>query len=169
MKLILLKLSFRTGFSREESALYGPRRYGRPRPYSGAQRRGMRPSPYHSEWTSVAKNLIILLMILVASTQFVFGQEQSSTYKIRSNDWLKVTVWKEPELGGTVFVQPEGTIALPVVGEIHAAGLTLDELQHQITTNLVRYVADPRVKVILGKAPSLKFEYNILPDTWPQA
>ena len=107
--------------------------------------------------------------LLILFTLPLIAQAQSSPYKIRSNDWIDVTVWKEPNLSGPVFVQPEGTITLPVVGEIHAEGLTLEELQDQITQRLGRYVADPKVRVTPGKAPPLqKLEPKMLPDTWPE-
>jgi len=111
------------------------------------------------------------LLILIAL--LVLAQAQSSTSKIHPNDWIDVSVWKEPDLSRTVFVQPEGTIALPIVGEIHAEGLTLEELQDQITKRLERYLADPKVRVAPSKAPSKKLEKKVqpkvLPDTWTEA
>ena len=114
------------------------------------------------------------LLILIALP--VLAQAQSSTYKIHPNDWINVVVWKEPNLSGPVSVQPEGTIALPIVGEIQAEGLTLEELQDQITKRLERYIDDPKVRVTSGTAPVTpskappfkKLEPRTLPDTWPE-
>ncbi len=111
----------------------------------------------------------ILLMILLASNPLLFAQEQLSTHRVRPGDWLKITVWHEPELSRTLLVMPNGAITMPLVGDIYAEGLTLTNLRDQISQRLARYVQDPSVNVTLGKAPSLKLQYKILPDTYPQA
>lgn len=49
----------------------------------------------------------------------------------------------------TYFVSPEGTIDMPIIGRIHAEGLTTAQLCEQITEKVRSYVRDPRVTVEL--------------------
>lgn len=48
----------------------------------------------------------------------------SPNYVIGADDSLSITVWKEPQLSGTVPVRPDGKITLPLINDIDAAGFT---------------------------------------------
>jgi polysaccharide export outer membrane protein len=70
-------------------------------------------------------------------------------YVIGADDTLHVSVWKEPDLSATLPVRPDGRISLPLLNDIEAAGLTPMELAASITEKLKKYVADPRVTVVV--------------------
>ena len=67
-------------------------------------------------------------------------------YKLGSGDRLRVTVFGETDLSGEYLVDGAGTVSLPLVGEISAAGLTVREFQ-RATEQALRngYLRDPRV------------------------
>jgi polysaccharide biosynthesis/export protein len=69
---------------------------------------------------------------------------------------LQIDVWKEPELSMGVTVRPDGMITLPLVNDIHAAGLTTKDLQDLLTQQLKPYVNEPQVTVILRDIRSRK-------------
>jgi len=71
------------------------------------------------------------------------------SYKIGVDDIVQVSVWRNPELGITVPVRPDGKISVPLVGDVAAAGLTPDEVSGDIQEKLAQYVRDPQVAVIL--------------------
>lgn len=70
-------------------------------------------------------------------------------YKIGADDMLHVSVWKEPDLTETLPVRPDGKISLPLLNDVSAAGLTPSQLADSISTKLKKYLADPRVTVIV--------------------
>ena len=70
-------------------------------------------------------------------------------YVIGADDTLHVTVWKEPDMSATLPVRPDGKISLPLLDDVQAAGLTPLQLKDSITTKLKKYVADPRVTVVV--------------------
>jgi polysaccharide biosynthesis/export protein len=72
-----------------------------------------------------------------------------SDYKIGSDDALKISVWKEPDLTESLPVRPDGKISMPLLGDVVAAGLTPGELGLSITEKLKKYIADPRVTVVV--------------------
>lgn len=78
----------------------------------------------------------------------------SSTYVIGPTDVLNISVWKEPNITGTVTVRPDGKISLPLINDIQAAGLTPMVLSKHITKALQKYVTDPQVTVIVKAANS---------------
>jgi polysaccharide export outer membrane protein len=96
------------------------------------------------------------------------------TYIIGPQDMLNVSVWKEAEISGNVQVRPDGKISIPLLNDVQAAGLTAMQLSSQLTVGLKKYVADPRVTVIvtainsrrvyvLGEVPHAG-AFGLLPD-----
>ncbi len=71
------------------------------------------------------------------------------TYVIGPEDTLHVSVWKEPDLTATLPVRPDGQISLPLLNDVQAAGLTPMQLAASLTEKLKKYVADPRVTVVV--------------------
>jgi polysaccharide export outer membrane protein len=70
-------------------------------------------------------------------------------YVIGADDSLHISVWKEPDLTETLPVRPDGKISLPLLNDVMAAGLTPTQLADAITTKLKKYMADPRVTVVV--------------------
>jgi polysaccharide biosynthesis/export protein len=73
----------------------------------------------------------------------------SSDYVIGADDTLHISVWKEPDLSETLPVRPDGKISMPLLNDITAAGLTPLQLKDSITEKLKKYIADPRVTVVV--------------------
>jgi polysaccharide biosynthesis/export protein len=74
---------------------------------------------------------------LVAPAEFSLGPE----------DVLKVTVWKSLDLSGEVTIRPDGTITMPLIGDVQAAGFTANALAKRISERLTEYVSSPVVTV----------------------
>jgi polysaccharide biosynthesis/export protein len=70
-------------------------------------------------------------------------------YVIGPEDTLHVSVWKESDLSATLPVRPDGMISLPLLNDVQAAGLTPMQLKDSITSKLKKYLADPRVTVVV--------------------
>lgn len=70
-------------------------------------------------------------------------------YVIGPDDTLHITVWKEPDLSETLPVRPDGKISMPLLDDIPAAGMTPVMLKELITARLKKYIADPRVTVVV--------------------
>jgi len=80
----------------------------------------------------------------------------ASSYIIGADDVLLVSVWKEPDLTTTLPVRPDGNISLPLLNDVPAAGFTPMQLAANITEKLKKYVADPRVTVVVTQINSRK-------------
>ena len=75
--------------------------------------------------------------------------EAIDNYLIGVDDIIQVTVWRNPELGITEPVRPDGKITVPLVGDIAAGGRAPEEVAAEIQQKLESYVREPRVTVIL--------------------
>ena len=80
-----------------------------------------------------------------ASASPVAGPE----YVIGPEDVLHVAVWREADLTATLPVRPDGKISLPLLDDVQAAGLTPKQLAESVTEKLKKYIADPRVTVVV--------------------
>lgn len=70
-------------------------------------------------------------------------------YVIGPEDVLHIAVWKEPDLTASLPVRPDGKISLPLLNDVQAAGMTPMQLADSLTEKLKKYVANPRVTVVV--------------------
>ncbi|HEY5364059.1 MAG TPA: polysaccharide biosynthesis/export family protein [Aestuariivirga sp.] len=71
-------------------------------------------------------------------------------YRIGALDVLDITVLGVPDLTKTIQVTDGGTITLPLVRTVTAAGRTQSDLEHELTTRLSKtYLQDPQVTVAI--------------------
>jgi len=76
----------------------------------------------------------------------------SVAYKVGPQDVLELSVFKVPELSKKVSVAAEGTINLPLVGEVRATGLTTREIEQNVTRLLgEKYLQNPQVTVLVAE------------------
>jgi polysaccharide biosynthesis/export protein len=78
-----------------------------------------------------------------------YQQQASEEYLIGPLDQVQIFVWRNPELGGTVQVRPDGRITTPLITDMPAAGKTATMLQQDIRLQLSQYINDPIVSVIV--------------------
>jgi polysaccharide export outer membrane protein len=75
--------------------------------------------------------------------------ETASDYFIGADDTLHISVWKEPDMSITLPVRPDGKISMPLLDDVQAAGLTPMQLAGTLREKLKKYIADPRVTVVV--------------------
>src|ERR1041385_3546217 len=78
-------------------------------------------------------------------------------YVIGVSDVVRVTVWKDPNLSTDASVRPDGTITLPLVGEVVASGRPATPLQKKIAAKLAGFVKDAVVTVAIAEVNSYRF------------
>lgn len=71
----------------------------------------------------------------------------SANYQIGPADSLTVNVWQNPNFSGAYEVRPDGKIAMPLLGDVDASGMTPMALADFIAQKLKKYVIDPLVTV----------------------
>ncbi len=67
---------------------------------------------------------------------------------IKSGDQLQVSVWGYPEFNTTTTVKDYGTVTIPLIGDVMAAGLTTDRFTVEVSKKLTQYVkGEPKVTI----------------------
>jgi protein involved in polysaccharide export with SLBB domain len=81
--------------------------------------------------------------------------QSAAAYKLDVGDKVHITVFDEPDLTGDFDVNDQGIVSLPLIGQVHIAGMTLSEAQDFITQKYAaNYLINPRVNVqILNYRP----------------
>jgi polysaccharide biosynthesis/export protein len=110
-------------------------------------------------WTAAAALLVISGLAVAQNSGPAQPAESSKSdtntimagpdYVIGPEDVLHVAVWKESDLTATLPVRPDGKISLPLLNDVQAAGLTPMQLADSLTEKLKKYVASPRVTVVV--------------------
>jgi polysaccharide export outer membrane protein len=77
-------------------------------------------------------------------------------YVIGPEDVLSISVWKNEALTRTLPVRPDGKISLPLLHDVHAAGLTAMQLRDKLTAALAEFIPNPDVSVIVSEVRSFR-------------
>jgi len=84
------------------------------------------------------------------------GVALTPDYVIGSDDVLSVVFWRDKELTADVTVRPDGNISIPLINDVHAAGLTPAQLKDRIAEEAKKYIEDPSVTVVVKDIKSRK-------------
>jgi len=111
------------------------------------------------QWLAMPPTVMLLLGFLLASpghTQSAPAAQSAQTkdYIVGPEDVLDVQVWDNKDMNQVVFVRPDGKTSLPIVGEIQAAGKTVQELQDYLTAVYSKTVKGAAVTVIIREIKS---------------
>ncbi|MEC9488877.1 MAG: SLBB domain-containing protein [Halanaerobium sp.] len=90
--------------------------------------------------------LFLAVVLLGGLAPVVAAAEQ---YRLHVDDVLLVSVWGHPDLQQETLVGPDGNVSFPLIGDVQAEGLTVDELKAAITHQLAKFIKDPRVNITL--------------------
>lgn len=94
-------------------------------------------------FTVLCIGMVLGATLLIPSTAAAQG-----AYTIGPEDLLEIRYWQAPDLNTTVRVGLDGTITLDIVGQIQAAGKTVDELQSDIIRQMSRLRKDVSQAVV---------------------
>ncbi|OCL25581.1 hypothetical protein U472_14720 [Orenia metallireducens] len=86
------------------------------------------------------RRLSVFLLVFIFITIIMSQEIMAAEYKLTIDDQLYISVWGHEDLKQEVSVGPDGNISFPLIGEIKAEGLTLNQLTDIIITELKEYV-----------------------------
>jgi protein involved in polysaccharide export with SLBB domain len=116
-----------------------------------------------NRFRQIVAGLVFVAMAFFGLTTAVFAQDSSGAaspnvpvqaaasgyeYKLGSGDKIRLIIFGEPDLSGEFTISGDGVVSLPLIRDVHAAGLTATELQVKIETAFKEgYLKDPRVSI----------------------
>jgi polysaccharide export outer membrane protein len=81
-------------------------------------------------------------------------ESEDPVYRIGSGDVVRVEVFGRPEVSGKQTVGPDGTITLPIVGDISVNERTREEARALIDRQLRRYFTQPYLSLMVDEYTS---------------
>ena len=96
--------------------------------------------------------VLFLIMISVFFISFAYMQDLKNdiSYTIGPGDLIDIKVFNVPELNITVRVSGNGIITLPLIGDIHAEGITRSQLEQNLADKLEKnYLRNAQVTVFI--------------------
>ncbi|UCF79330.1 MAG: polysaccharide export protein [Candidatus Eiseniibacteriota bacterium] len=76
---------------------------------------------------------------------------EAEPYRLQPGDEMQVSVLYNSNLSASTRVLPDGTISVPILGQMPAVGKTPQELADVIASGLSELIVDPRVSVIVTR------------------
>ncbi len=106
--------------------------------------------------------MLVLLLAALCVLSFPFSAlaepaTGSPEYTIGLGDAIEVHVWREAELSRAVTVRLDGRISLPLLGDVPAAGKTINALTAQLEQLYGKIIAEPAVTVMLQESRSRRY------------
>lgn len=77
----------------------------------------------------------------------VTRNEQSTPYELNVGDEIRVESFIDDTLNRDLIIQPDGTITLRLLGQVHAARMTVNELRDEIEQLYSQYYRSPTITV----------------------
>lgn len=106
-----------------------------------------------------------------AATPSAPAGANTDEYVLGANDRIRLIVFGEEQLSGEFVVDSTGRAALPLIGEVAAAGLTLRQFERRVEDQLGDgYLNDPRVSAeVLNFRPFYILGEVVRPNQYPYA
>jgi len=97
------------------------------------------------------KTYLLGLLTLVFAFAGVAGRAAAQTdYLIGPQDVLTITVFGEADLSGKYTVEQDGTFTFPLIGRVHAGGVTLRAFEQDLKAKLADgFLRNPQVTVVV--------------------
>ncbi len=77
------------------------------------------------------------------------GPALPTGYVIGADDVLSIVYWREKDMSAEVTVRPDGKVALPLLNDLQAAGLTPDDFRDRVVAAARKYIEEPNPTIMV--------------------
>jgi len=100
-------------------------------------------------WSVLAVWLVLAAPVIVLAESTTGTQKNEAPppgYILGANDQISVDVVEVPEFNNKSYrIDSDGTVSLPLIGRVQAAGLTLAQFEDEVRAKLQRQIRDPHL------------------------
>jgi polysaccharide export outer membrane protein len=82
-------------------------------------------------------------------------------YVIGASDTLQINVWQNNDLSTQALVRPDGTVTMPLIGDLSVAGKTPSEVRAEITKKLGQYVKAEAAIVTVAVSAVASYRFTV--------
>jgi polysaccharide export outer membrane protein len=98
------------------------------------------------------------------ASAYDYGKEpdpRKQEFVLGPSDVLHINVWKNQDLSGDAVVRPDGTITVPLVGDVRAAGRTPGEVRTELTQRLGTFIKDDSAVVTVAVTAINSYRFTV--------
>lgn len=95
---------------------------------------------------------------------FNYAEERdprTSEFIVGPSDSIRITVWKNPELSTEAKVRPDGTITLPLLGDVQVLGKTPSKIKQEVSQKLSAFVKDEAATVTVAVTEVNSYRFTV--------
>lgn len=86
---------------------------------------------------------------------------RKTEYVIGVGDRIVITVWRNPDLATEATVRPDGTVTMPLVGDLKTVGRTPSSIRDEISKKLAVYITDKSAVVTVAIAEVNSYRFTV--------
>lgn len=111
----------------------------------------------HGAGRRLSHSVLVLAAVMLAATlagcagprmpSVKASDAEPTSYQLGPGDKLQIDVFGDQSMSGQRQIDGDGTLTMPLIGRIKAAGLTSEALKGRLQKKLQEYMKDPRVNV----------------------
>lgn len=114
--------------------------------------------------------LVCLLVAVVAAAcgptipDYDYSQEpdpRNSEYVLGIGDELTINVWQNPGLSTNATIRPDGTITMPLIGDLKASGETPTSLKNTIKDRLATFVKVEQSEITVAVRATNSYRFTL--------
>jgi polysaccharide export outer membrane protein len=107
------------------------------------------------------KRILTVFLIFTLISPIIGSTVLAFEYTLAPNDQLEIKIIGQKDLDTKQAINPDGTISLPFLGRVTAAGKTLPEFETYIKTELAKYIEKSQIIVYLTPRSIYVVQHNL--------
>jgi polysaccharide biosynthesis/export protein len=85
-----------------------------------------------------------------------------AVHQLGPRDLLQITVYQQPDLSQEIRIDDDGTVSLPLVGQVRAGGLTVESFARDLTLRYKEYLLNPQITVFVREYHKREIAVSVL-------
>nr|WP_045216505.1 polysaccharide biosynthesis/export family protein [Desulfonatronovibrio magnus] len=94
--------------------------------------------------------LFVMYLFGMLFCSLAWADNENQQYLLSPGDMLEISVWNDESLYREVMIRPDGRISFPLIGDMVAAGKTVENVRIEMEESIDKYVPGTPVTVILN-------------------
>lgn len=116
------------------------------------------PSPYFPPYAFRFSKFLLFLGLLALSAVSGFAQNATDNYVLCPNDLVEIRIYQEPDLDSRVRIGGDGSVTLPLVGNVTIGGKSANEAAELLCEKYgQRFLVNPQITVAVTEFSKRRF------------
>lgn len=107
-------------------------------------------------------HVLALGLFIGAAVPTTAAAATDQVHQLGSRDLIQIKVYQQPDLTQEIRIDDDGTVTLPLVGQVRAAGLTVEAFARDLVVRYREYLLNPEITVFVKEYNKREMEISVL-------